>query len=90
MDSMELTSTYWHSGFVLHFCAVNLFSNGTQPFDFIKPNVIGKLALKVKCNSQVNGGLIMFFGNLRIRFLKLVFKISWLDCEHYGKNQIDS
>ena len=32
----------------------------------------------------------MFFGNLRIRFLKLVFKISWLDCEHYGKNQIDS
>ena len=25
----------------------------------------------------------MFFGNLRIR----VFRISWLDCEQYGKNQ---
>ena len=25
----------------------------------------------------------MFFGNSRIRF----FKISWLNCKHYGKNQ---
>ena len=63
------------SGFVIYFRAEHSFSKGTQPFDFIKPNVIGKLALKVKYNSQINGGLIMFFGNSRIRFLKLVGSI---------------
>ena len=29
------------------------------------------------------GGLIMFFGNFRIRF----FEISLFNCEKYGKNQ---
>ena len=36
---------------------------GTQPFDFIKRNVIRKVAHKVKYISQINGGLIMFFAN---------------------------
>ena len=40
-------------------------------------NVIQKLAYKAKCISQINGGLLMFFGNSRI---------SWLDYEQ-GKNQ---
>ena len=31
-----------------------------------------KLTYKVKYISQINGALIMFFWNLRIRFLKLV------------------
>ena len=75
MDSMELISTHWHSDFVVHFCAAYSFNKGTQPFDFIKPKVFGKLALKAKYNSQINGGLIMFFGNSRIKFLKLVGSI---------------
>ena len=36
---------------------------------------------------QINSrGLIMFFGNLRIRF----FKISWLDCEKYQEKGTQS
>ena len=42
-------------------------SKGTQPFDFLKPSIIWKLAYKVKCIGQINGGL-MFFQNSRIRF----------------------
>ena len=59
----------------------SIFSKNTQTLDFIKHNVIRKLAYKVKYISQINGDL-RFFANLRIRF----FKISWLDCEQYGKN----
>ena len=33
----------------------------------------------VKYISQINGGLIMFLGK--------IFKISWLDCEHYRNNK---
>ena len=48
----------------------------TQPFDYIKPNVIWKSTYKVKYISQINGGLILFFfWNLRVRF----FKITQLD-----------
>ena len=47
-----------------------MFSKGTQPFDFIKLNVIRKLAYKVKYIDQINGGLIMFFANLRVRFFE--------------------
>ena len=43
-------------------------NKSTHPFDNIKPNVIQRLAYKVKYISQINGGLIMFFGNLRIGF----------------------
>ena len=60
----------------MNFCSI--FSKGKQPFDFIKRNVIRKLAYKVKYIGQINGGLIMFFANSRIRFLK----ISCLDCEN--------
>ena len=56
----------------------SLFSKATQPSDFIKPNVIRKLAYKVKYIGQINGGLIMFFRK---------FENSWLDCEKYGMNQ---
>ena len=45
-----------------------MFSKGTQPFDFIKLNVIRKLAYNIKYIDQINGGLIMFFANLRVRF----------------------
>ena len=40
-------------------------STFTQPFDFIKPNEIQKLAIQVKYISQINGGLIMFFSEFR-------------------------
>ena len=45
-----------------------MFSKGTQSFDFIKPNVIRKLAHKVKYIDQINSGLIMIFRNPRVRF----------------------
>ena len=38
-----------------------------QPFDFLKCNVIRKLAYKVTYISQINGDFIMFFVNLRKR-----------------------
>ena len=66
---MELISTHccrlWHS------CKFkcSLFSKARQPFDFIKPNVIRKLAYKVKYISQITVGLIMFFfANLSMGF----------------------
>ena len=37
------------------------FSKATQPFDFIRPSLIRKLANKVKYISQINRGLVMFF-----------------------------
>ena len=61
----------------------SIFSKATQPFDFIKTNIIRKLAFKVKCISQINGGLISFFR----KFANKIFKITWLDCEYFGKNQ---
>ena len=83
---MQLTSDYdirvVDCGFIIKFLSTTL-SKDTQPFDFIKYNIIPKLAYKVKNISQINVALIMFFGNLRLRFLK----ISWLNCEQYGKNQ---
>ena len=77
---MELLSDYdiriVNCGFIIKFLC-------TQPFYFIKCNIIWKLANKVKNICQINGGLIMFFENSRLRF----FKISRLICEQYGKNQ---
>ena len=79
---MTLLSTRWlDCGFVINFCVV-YFGKGTQPFDFIKHNLIQKSVYKIKCIIQTDGGLIMFFGNWGI-----FFKISWLDYEHYVKNQ---
>ena len=45
-----------------------MFSKCTQIFDFIRRNIIQKLPYKVKYIDQINGGLIMFFGNSRVRF----------------------
>ena len=67
--------------FVTNFCSI--FSKDTKAFDFTKCNAIRKLAYKVKYIRQINGGLIMFSANSRTRFSK----ISWLDCEQYGKNR---
>ena len=39
----------------------SILSKATVPVDFIKPNIIKKLANKVKYIGQINGGLIMFF-----------------------------
>ena len=61
-------------------CGIVVNSKATQLFDFIKLNIIQRLAYKVKYISQINGGLIR---NLRTRF----FYNSWLDYEQYGKNQ---
>ena len=46
----------------------NTFSKGMQTFNFIKLNIIRKLANKVKNISQINGGLSCFFGNSRTFF----------------------
>ena len=52
------------------------FSKGTQPFDFIKRNIIQTLAYKIKYVVQINGCLIMLFGHLKGRFFfKLVGSI---------------
>ena len=75
---------YWHRSWLCSkfLCSIFLCSKDTQPFDFIKPNEIWKLPNKVQYISHINGSLILFFGNLRIKF----FLISWLNCEQYGKN----
>ena len=61
MDYIELITTHWSRlGLCCKFLH-SICSKGTQPFDFIKRKAICKLADKVECNSQINGGLIMFF-----------------------------
>ena len=54
-------------GFIYKFL-FSIFSKWTQPFNFIKCIVIQKLDYKDKYISQINGGVIKFFVNLRIRF----------------------
>ena len=50
----------------------------------MKHNIVQRFKIhKVKCISHINEGLIMFFGNLGVRFLK----IGWLDCGQCGQNQ---
>ena len=39
----------------------SIFNKPVQPFDFIKPNAMQKLAYKVKHISQISRGLIMLF-----------------------------
>ena len=75
---MEFISRHRHSLWYCKFMCC-IFSKATQPFDFIKPNIIQNLAYKVNI-SQINVGSIW---NFRIRF----FQNSWLDCEQYEKNQ---
>ena len=38
-----------------------MFSKATQPFNFIKTNVIQKVDEKLKYISEINEGLIMYF-----------------------------
>ena len=68
---MKLISTHWHRLWLCHKFLCSIFSKGAQPFDFIKPNLIWKLTYKVQYISQINGGLIMFFQNLRIQLFGL-------------------
>ena len=63
---MELVLTRWRRLWLCY----RFFS---KPFDFI--NISQKLAYKVKYIGQINRGLIMFFANSRISFLKLVGSI---------------
>ena len=71
---------YMDCGFVINFCCI--FSKGTEPFDFVKNNVIQKSAYKVKYISQINRGF-MFSASSRLRS----FYLSWHYCKQYGKDQ---
>ena len=83
MDYIDLVSTHWHRLWQCYKFLCSIFSKATQPFDFIKWNIIWKLGYKVKYISQISRTLIMFFTNSRIK----LFKISSLDCAQYRKNQ---
>ena len=72
---MKLISTHRHRLWLCHKFLCSIFSKGAQPFDFIKPNLIWKLTYKVQYISQINGGLIMFFQNLRIQ----LFGLNWYE-----------
>ena len=52
---MEEVSTHRHRLWLCYKFLCSIFSKHTQPFDFIKDNVIRKLAYKVKDISQING-----------------------------------
>ena len=65
---MELVSTRLQRLWRCYKCLCNIFCKSTQPFDFIKHNVIRKLAYKVNYIIQINGVLIMLFSNSRVRF----------------------
>ena len=53
----------------------SILSKVTQPVDFIKPNVIQKLACKVKYISQINRGLIFFPESEDKIFLKYLARL---------------
>ena len=73
---MELISTHWCRLWIYYKLLYSMFSKDTKPFHFIKRNIIWKLTSKVKYIDQINGGLIMFLGNLKVRFsLRLVGSI---------------
>ena len=52
----------------------SIFVKGTKAFHFIKHNNL-KISLSSQTHSQSNGDLIMFFGNQRIRYFKLLCSI---------------
>ena len=66
---MELISTHsprlWHCREFIY----RIFSKATQPFDFIKPNLIQKLTYKVKCISQRR------FGHVLLEIQENIFKL---------------
>ena len=65
---MGLITTHWSRLELCYKFLCSIFSKGTKPFDFIKCTVIWKLTYNIKCSSQINGCLILFFGNSRISF----------------------
>ena len=70
---MELILAHWRR--LWHCCKFmcSIFNKAIQLFDFIKPNVIRKLAYKVKYICQINGASIMFFRKIKNKiFFKLV------------------
>ena len=58
--------------FVIIFCSI--FSKATEPFDFIKHNIIRNSAYMVKYISQINRGL-MFFTGSRLRFFIMLARL---------------
>ena len=60
---LTVITTRWYKLQICYKFLCGIFSKGTQSFNFIKHNTIWKLACKVKCISQSNGGLLMFFRN---------------------------
>ena len=62
-----LILTHWLRLWLCYKFLCNIFfAKGTQPFDFTKDNLIQKSVYKIKYIIQINGGLIMFFGNWEI------------------------
>ena len=73
MDKVELISAQFRSWLCYKFLC-SMFSQGTQNH-LISSNaiyIIQKVAYKVKYIDQINGVLIMFFGNLRVRLVGLI------------------
>ena len=66
---MELVSTHQHIFWLCYKSLCSIHSKGTRRFDFIKYNIIRKLAYKVKYTSQINGDLIVF-----CKFKNKIFK----------------
>ena len=63
---MELIAIHSHRLWICHQFLCSIFSKILQQFDFITQHkfVIRNVIYKVKDISQINGGLLMFFGNL--------------------------
>ena len=71
---MELILTHWQRLWLCNKFLCSIFSKSTQSFNFIKGNIIRKLAYKAKYVSQIKGGF-MFGRNWRLGFFKLVDSI---------------
>ena len=56
------------NGVNINFLCSKYFGKGAQPFDFIKCNVICKSAYKFRYITEINGGLLLLYGNWRIKF----------------------
>ena len=66
---MDFVLTHWRKLWLCYNYLCSIFNESTQPFDFIKRNVIRKLPYKAKYISE---GLFMFPANSGIRFFNLV------------------
>ena len=75
---------------------LSIFIKEPQHLNFIKRNRIWKLVYKVKYIGEINGGLIMFIENSRIRFfknylvwLRTIWKESIFQCKRFINNSND-